>query len=371
MRLLRVITRVNIGGPAKQVTLLHTLIPEFEINQLLVVGETSKWESEIQISPEINFRRVRSLRRGINPIFDLISIFRLVRIIRIEKPEIIHTHLSKSWILTLIAKWLSGSNAKFVHTFHGHIIHSYFNPFVNFILTRIQIIAASRTDKLVAVGNQIIKDLVSKKIGKYEKFVCITPGLIKIDESVPKQESKSDHTFRLLFVGRLEDVKNPKFLISVCKYLKEVDFPFVLTIVGSGSLEKDLVTDATHFQLPIQFEGWQSELDSFYSTHDLLLLCSKNEGTPLVIIEASRFCLPTLSTEVGSVKDLISPDFTGFLSNSDVVAFAEKIVKIAEDRNSLNAVGIQARFHFQDLSSSTEFIDKHLSMYVDLLRHPK
>ena len=157
MKVLRIITRMNIGGPSKQIALLHLHLGLADTDHVLAIGEVSEFEVEANLSFSSNVHRIKSLQRGINPFLDITSILALIRLIRSEKPDIIHTHLSKAWLLGFIANKLSRNKSVLIHTFHGHILVGYFQGFFSKLLIKIQKKVSGSTDILIAVGKKLVR----------------------------------------------------------------------------------------------------------------------------------------------------------------------------------------------------------------------
>lgn len=369
MKIVRVITRLNIGGPSKQIFFLNAKLPKKIYNQILVFGTVEKTELEIDLKSFKNNIKIESLSRSISIIQDVRSIIKLAKIFRKYKPHIIHTHLSKAWAIAVIAKSLSNSNARVVHTFHGHILFSYFSGIRNIISIKIQKYLARRSDKLIAVGEQIKHDLLNYKIGTESKFCVIQPGL-PVPKIVKGAEvmKNSDTPMRLLFVGRLEAVKQPLILIEVCKILSKRKISYQLEVVGSGTLKVQMQAIAEFEKLNINFHGWQRNPNRFFAKSDVMVICSANEGTPISILEAASHQIPTIAFRVGSIPDLIQNNSNGCLVNNSAASLAEKIIYLSKNRKKLEALGIKAKETFIMNNSLERFIEEHEKVYQELIR---
>ena len=161
-KVLRVVTRLNVGGPSKQILTLDSLFDEDEYEQIIVAGRVLESEIEIELYHFGRVIKLDELRRGLNPINDIKAVLQLMVIIKNYKPDIIHTHLSKAWAVTTLARLFIRSKSKSIHTFHGHVLHSYFSKPTVWILTGIQKILAGYTDVLIAV-NPIVRDELIQK----------------------------------------------------------------------------------------------------------------------------------------------------------------------------------------------------------------
>ena len=363
-RILRIITRLNVGGPAKQVYLLQNELPKFQFDQKIIVGKVARGEVEVDLNSYGNLVQLSTMRRGINPLKDFRAVLQITRIIKDFQPDIIHTHLSKAWVLVTIAKTFSKHKCKSIHTFHGHILHSYFKTLLNLIFLAIQRFAASKTETLIAVGSRIKEELIDAGIGNNDKFRVIHPGILEIQDSELPIKLLQEVNIRLLFVGRFEPIKRPEFILNICERLSLLDVGYEMTMVGDGSLMQKLQKVSKQKQLDINFAGLQLNLEPFYNSHDLLLICSANEGTPMVIIEASRYAIPTLSSAVGSVEDLIDDEMTGFLVQTSVEAYVHKIIELNQDRNKLMTIGDNCRQSFKTRFNKDVFLNNHIDCYL-------
>jgi glycosyltransferase involved in cell wall biosynthesis len=356
---------MNLGGPSRQIALLHGHLGIPDSDHILAIGNVSEFESEADVSFARNVHRIKTLKRGINPFLDLASILKLIRIIRTENPDIIHTHLSKAWVLGLIANKLTGNRSVLIHTFHGHTLLGYFQGYLAKLLLEIQKRASSSTDFLIAVGERVRADLINSKIGSLEKFYVIYPGVFT--ERAIRHKSEKENKIKLLYVGRLEQVKQPESLIQICRELESLSCSYELNIVGEGSLFEKLQNLAQKEKLQIVFHGWQQEIDNFFYEADLLLLCSINEGTPIVVAEAATFELPAMTTNVGAVQEMITNDLSGFIL-AETSMFAAKIDSLSKNRVALKSVGLQAKLDMSEKFGLSQFISAHQDVYSRALR---
>lgn len=366
IRVLRVITRLNAGGPSKQVQLLGSIFDESSLSQLIVVGEVQNSELEIPLTNFNKIEKIKGLQRGINPIKDLQSFFRLIRIIADYRPNVIHTHLSKAWALVILAKIVMRTKTKVVHTFHGHILHSYFPTFVQPFINGIQKFLALKTDVLVAVSLETRRELLNAGIGLKSDFRVIPPGfttLAKKDKETARLELGLRNDFFCIgFVGRFESIKRPDILaeVIVSSLSKFQNIQFF--ICGGGSLYEDFKNTVMHpnvLCLP-----WIDDLTTVYSAVDLLLLTSDNEGTPLTIIEAGKFGVPTLARGVGGVPSLIEHGVSGYLTGNLPQNFVDSIGSITEDPLTHHKVSVSAHQYFNTNYDLSTFLKSYREIYL-------
>jgi glycosyltransferase involved in cell wall biosynthesis len=214
------------------------------------------------------------------------------------------------------------------------------------------------------VGDRVRDEIVGSGIATYEKFQVIYPGILGKLSTDGESRKVRTGTIRLLFAGRLEPIKQPKLLLEICEMLHKRGISYELTVVGDGSMSYELQKLSNLKNLNVCFEGVQTTLDSYYSSHDVLLICSSNEGTPLVIIEASRYSLPVMSTDVGSIRDMIENNMTGFLVQNSAEAFVDKLIELDNNRSFLLRVGQNANSNFREKFLKEDFVRKHIEVYL-------
>jgi glycosyltransferase involved in cell wall biosynthesis len=368
-KVLRVITRLNVGGPSKQISTLNAIFKGESFDQLLITGRVLDSEKEIELNQFSNLIKLSRLQRELQPFNDLYCIFRIAAEIRRYNPDIIHTHLSKAWALTVIAKMLSGRKAKVVHTFHGHILHSYFPKWKTILINLFQRFLASKTDVLVAV-NEITKDeLLESHIGLESSFHVINPGFKPaIQESLEVARLKlkiHEEFFTIGFVGRFEAIKRPDLLAQI---INSVNLRFrnvQFLICGGGSLydvfKKDVAAPNVYC-LP-----WVEDLSPIYSSLNLMILTSDNEGSPLTIVEAGQLGVPTLSRPVGGVPRLILDSKTGFLTTEEPDDYVTVIDFLMSHPSVLSEVSINTKEHFQLNYGEEIFLRKYSDLYLELM----
>lgn len=366
IRVLRVITRLNVGGPSKQILTLSSLFDGKDFEQLIVAGRVSDSEMEIELSLLGDVTRIDSLQRGFNPLNDLRSVLQIAKVLREYKPDIIHTHLSKAWALTILAKKLSGTKCKVIHTFHGHILHSYFSKWKALVLNLVQRFLASNSDYLVAVNDITKKELISARIGSEEKFEVIYPGFkalvrhSKIDAR--RRLGLTENILTVGFIGRFEQIKRPDILSNVINIsLRSID-SLQFIVCGGGELYEDFKNDTGNPR--VHCFPWTHELSLIYSSVDLMLLTSDNEGSPLTIIEAGQLGVPTLSRAVGGVPSLIAHEVTGFLTGDDPETIAGDLSRISKSPDFLLELSAKAMEHFGQNFGESTFLNGYKSLYI-------
>jgi glycosyltransferase involved in cell wall biosynthesis len=239
---------------------------------------------------------------------DFVAFWKLFCLIKKEKPDIIHTHTAKAGTLGRVAAFLARTPVC-VHTFHGHVFHSYFGRIKTRIFIWIERLLANFTDRIIVVSDEVKKDLLNLRIANSDKLIVIKLGL-EIDEllSVPID---SKPIANIGIVGRLVPVKNQKmFIDAACNVLSNIDFQISnlkFVLVGDGRLRSDLEEQTRRLKIEdrVVFTGWQKDSGKIYTDLDIVGLTSLNEGTPVSLIEAMASAKAVVATDVGGVRDLL------------------------------------------------------------------
>lgn len=329
IKILRIIARLNIGGPAIQAINLTKAFSDKQFNSLLVCGKVSHGEGDMSYlaeKQEVFPVVIPELRRELHPVKDLKTFFKIRRIIKSFKPDIIHTHTAKAGTLgrmaaiSINAKTSEANRIRLVHTFHGHIFHGYFNRFKTFIFLLIERFLAIYTDRIVVISPLQQKDICLKfKIADEKKVRVIRLGFNldrfiidkKLIESMGVKyfDQKGKEVFFVGIIGRLTRIKNHRMFLSAIRYLKDIGKidPFKFMVVGDGEMKDELIKTSENLGIgeKIVFAGWQKDMVAIYSALNAVVLTSVNEGTPVTLIEAMAAGKPVIATDVGGVSDLL------------------------------------------------------------------
>ena len=305
VKVLRLIARMNVGGPAIQITGLMRNLPVETFEQKLVTGFCEENEIDYLEVNELNVARtkVEGFGRSVNFFSDLKVLLAIRREIKAFNPDIIHTHTAKAGFLGRIASLLTFKRQIRVHTFHGHLLHGYFGEFKTSLVILAERFLARFTDNLVAVGSQVRDELLAVKIGSLDKYEVIGPGLEvrKLPELVSSLKSFGllEDKFIVTWIGKAVPVKAPHRILEIATECELRGLRVQFVIVGEGPLLSDLKSLAKEKNLPITFLGWQSDIEKILSFSDLVILTSENEGTPVALIQAQMAGVPVLTTDVG------------------------------------------------------------------------
>lgn len=365
---MRVIARMNVGGPAVQASGLMRHLPEDEFEHRLYTGWCADDEADFleTQAPDVEAIRVDGLGRAVRPGDDARALRQLVREMRAFRPHIVHTHTAKAGVLgRLAAKW-AGVGSATVHTFHGHLLHGYFSPAKTRAVVQVERALAHGTDRLVAVGEQVRDDLLGAGIGSSEQFTVIPPGLelppARARDAVRAEFGLDPLAPVVAFIGRLTAIKRPDRFVEVVKavhgHRPEVQF----LVAGEGD-QAQVIREASQI-LPITHLGWRDDVQDVLAASDLVLLTSDNEGTPLSLIQAALAGLPVVATNVGSVRDIVIDGQSGLLTSSDVEEISNAVTRLIHEPRQMERMGRTARSQAQELYGVGRLVEDHARLYL-------
>ncbi len=358
IRVLRVIARLNMGGPALHVAYLADGLARRGYETTLVAGSLARGEGSMAFVAEglgVEVVRLDALSREVSPLRDLLSVVRLARLIREQRPQILHTHTAKAGAVGRVAALLAGDARPpiVVHTFHGHVLRGYFGPLKTSAYRLLERLLARVTTRLVAVSPQVRDDLVELGVARAEQFEVVRLG-IELDERVTGGEPGEDarkllgiapETFVVGWVGRMTGVKRTDDVLESLRLLRESGVDAALLMVGDGPDRDHVERRASELGIVRHcfFLGYQEDVSEWYRAFDTMILPSANEGTPVVVIEALAAGCPVVATRVGGVADVVTEGVDGFLVEAgDTAALAERLGRLAADpalRERLGAAG--------------------------------
>lgn len=372
MRILRVIARMNVGGPAVEVSNLMRLLASQEFEQLLVTGFVSEGEADYleTQAPDLNAVRISGLGRALKPADDLRALFVLRRLIREQRPDIVHTHTAKAGALGRIAALTVRPRPRTVHTFHGHVLSGYFSRTANFVFANIERVLGHFTDELITVGPEVREDLLAAGIGTAEHFHVIEPGVALRHKPT---RAAARQTFDIVddrpvisVVGRLTQIKRPDRMLDVVAQVRR-DYPDLLVLVaGDGELREELEARVRREALPVRFIGWTDDVETVFAASDLTLLTSDNEGTPISLMQAALLGIPAVACDVGSVKHVVLDGRTGWLAAPDADSLAGSVSAALSNPEELRARGTAGCAFASDRYSVRRFTEQHARLYRGL-----
>jgi len=332
---------------------------------------------EGRIDPRVGVTQVPALRREVHPRRDLDAARAIRHLIADKRPDIVHTNLAKAGALGRREADRAGIPV-IVHTFHGHVLEGYFPPIRARVFLWVERRLARRSSALVAVSASVRDDLLAHGIGRPEQWRVIPLGL-ELDEllATPGPDPASARVLLGLpaegtvvgIVGRLAPIKDHGTFLAAAARVAAADPGVTFAIVGDGELRPTLETTARE-QLGerVRFTGWVEDLPSLYAALDVVALTSRNEGTPVALIEAAAAGKPSVATRVGGVADVVVDGRTGALvSPADPEALAGAILGLVRDPLAARAQGEAARDHVRVRFAAARHHDETAAMYEDLL----
>lgn len=348
--MLRVIARMNVGGPALQVTgLMEGLDPE-RFDHRLLTGHVGPDEGDFLAlrAPHVPAHYVNGLGRSPDATGDLKSFATLVAEMRRFRPDIVHTHTAKAGALGRVAARVTRTPIV-VHTFHGHLLHGYFSPRVTAGLIRVERTLARLSTRLIAVGEAVRDDLLAAGIGRPDQYEVFPPGipLAPLPEGqVARRELGLPADGQVVaLIARLVPIKRVDRFVATATRV-HADYPdAVFVVCGEGELIADLRKAASAIGDRFRFLGWRPDVETVYAASDVVALTSDNEGMPVSLIEAALAGVPVVSTKVGSVAEVVLDGKTGLLTGSDPEELAGGIGRLLANRDLRARMGEEARRH--------------------------
>lgn len=384
VKVLRVIARLNMGGPALHVAYLTAGLAERGYDTTLVAGTLARGEDSMAFVAEglgVEVVRIDELHREISLVRDVVAAFRLAKLIRRERPRILHTHTAKAGAVGRLAAVLAGRARPpiVLHTFHGHVLRGYFGPVRTWFFRLLERVLARFSTRLIAVSPQVRDDLVALKVAPAEKFDVVRLG-IELEQRVAADEAVRAETRRVIgiaperfvvgWIGRMTAVKNMHDVLHAFRALRDRGVDAVLCLIGDGP-DRDGLERHAH-ELGVMrhclFLGYQEEVARFYAAFDAMVLPSVNEGTPVSAIEALAAGRPVVATRVGGVPDVVRDGVDGFLVEAgDVEGLADRLAELARDPELRRRLGAAGRARVVPRYAVDRLVDDTDRLYRSLL----
>lgn len=393
-RILRILNRFNLGGPVHNAAYLTRYLSS-GWRTLLVGGPPEAAEADatdLVTGLGIEPRLIPQMRRAVHPANDILAYRQILRIIDDFKPDIVHTHASKAGTIGRLAAVARGVKTV-VHTFHGHVFDGYFNPAKTRLFIRIERALAYKTSRIIALSGSQRHDLSKTyAIAPPERIAVVPLGLdlapFRADKIARRTAFRGrfdigDDEIAVGIIGRLVPVKDHAlFLEGIRRALRQTGKPLRAFIIGDGELKDELIRRcrdlgmswavAARGQVPraaVTFTSWINPIHDAYPGLDIVAMTSRNEGTPVSLIEAQACGVPIVTAGVGGIEDIVLPGRTALVfRNGDVTDFAQKLSLMAE-KVSVRRVPaeygwdhVKNRFHYRRLVSDME------KVYASLLR---
>ncbi|MEP6922992.1 MAG: glycosyltransferase [Pyrinomonadaceae bacterium] len=409
-KIFRVIARLNTGGPARHVVWLTAGLPTNEFETILVCGsvpvgegDMSYFAAENGVKPLIILEMSRELS-----LKDTVSLWKILLLLWREKPDIIHTHTAKAGTLGRVAgfayRWLTPGTligrprpVFFVHTYHGHVFHSYYGKNKTFFFLTIEkLLAYLATDRILVLSEQQRREIHEDfRVGRKGQFRIVPLGIdlasfaggSSAGRNILRSELKAGENEILVgLVGRLTEVKNHSLFLKIASLWRQGNFsilpPVRFVIIGDGHLRAKLEAEAKELGLTDEiliFAGERKDPQFFYPALDIVALTSLNEGTPLTLIEAMATERPVISTAVGGVIDLVGANNAkseGFeialrgvtAPSGNAAAFVAGLKVLVENETLRNELGKRGAEFVRANYSKERLLADIKKLYRELLR---
>src|SRR5262245_36942445 len=374
IRIARIITRLNIGGPAIQAAMLSDRLCEHGFDTLLLYGRLAAGEGDMSylLNDRVQATYLPSLARSVSPLDDARAVAATLRQLKAFKPHIVHTHTAKAGTVgraaALAYNRTAATKARTVHTYHGHSLEGYFRFAGAFI--SIERLLARSTDRLIAISPRIAADLRDRyRIGRASQWTVVPLGfdlapLVAIDGRARVEARRAlafdPATPVVTIVGRLTAIKQHELFLKVAHEVHAARPDVIFAIVGDGERRAELEAMAGSLGLGdrARFLGWRKDLATVYGAADICVLTSRNEGTPVAVIEALAAGLPVVSTDVGGVRDVVNDPVLGAVApDNDVHGLATHLLTALSpdartpERVAARRASVTARYGFDRLVS--------------------
>ena len=389
-RVARVITRLNIGGPSIQAIDLSRELTFSGFATCLIHGQLADGEGDMtKLLPlgDTGTVYIDDLVRPISPLRDLRAFWRIYRALCAWRPDIVHTHMAKAGSLGRLAALAynrtrgAGGRARLIHTYHGHVFEGYFGSPSTRVFLFVERWLARRTDALIAISPRVKKDLLETYGVAREEQLRLIPlgfnldrllnvsqadrGLARASFQIPGQ------AIVVTTVGRLTAIKQHTLFLEMAERLTAQSDRFVFLIAGDGELRTALEARAIELGLGarVRFLGWRGDLEHVYAATDVFVLTSRNEGTPVALIEAMAAGVASVSTDVGGVRDVVTgPDLGSLVPFGDAAALADAVTALADAPARRREVGLAARASVRERFHASRLVEDIRALYWQLLR---
>ncbi len=377
---MRVITRLAGGGPPVHATTLNRRLQEYGFDSVLVFGNCGAGEKNVEylIGPGDVVERIPELGVAPSPWYDLCAAWKLWKLMRRYRPDIVHTHTAKAGFLGRVAAWLAGC-PHVVHTFHGHVLEGYFSPLVNGMIRGVERTLGKLSDALLTVSQQQASELSERfGVAPAEKFRVVPLG-IDVDPYLDLElPNFSAPELRLVWLGRFVPIKNVTLLLRVAELAQMRSLPVNFTLAGAGPEEGAIRQFVQERQLAnVTLLPWQDDIRPVLQSSHALIMTSHREGTPLSLIQGMAAGRPFLSTAAGGTVDLavglprLRRD-SWWYENAVIVsprpeAFVNVIEELARGRATLASMGRKSQEFATSRFTDTRLTADIASLYRGLL----
>jgi len=378
IRVVRVIARLNIGGPALHATLLASRLDPARFATTLVTGTEAATEGNYLAlhGQRIPVELIPELGREIRPVQDLYTLAALVRVMRRIRPHVVHTHTAKAGAVGRLAAMLCGVPV-IVHTFHGHVLRGYFPPAKTAAYRTIERVLARRTNRLLAVSDRVRDELLALGVGRPDQYATVPLGFDLaplLGAARRRGELRAElgvgDAPLVGIVARLVPIKAHEVFLAAASRVHAVVPAARFLIVGGGERRPVLEQQVEALGLGgvVTFLGWRADLDRLYADLDVVVLTSRNEGSPVALIEAMAAGVPVVATAAGGVPDVVEHGTSGLLAPvDDDATIAAHVLTVLANRESAVVMGRHGRDRVVAIHSSERLVSDIEQLYQELV----
>ena len=385
IRVLRVIARLNVGGPARHVAHLAEL-DRGAFKTMLVHGPVGKGEADMaDLLPSDTgtlVKEIPELGRRISWRQDLTAFLTLRRLCREFRPDIVHTHTAKAGTLGRLAalSWrrADGARCRIVHTFHGNVLSGYFGRAASTAVRAVERSLARATDRILVVSPQQKQEIVAILRIPAGKVRLIRLGLALDELGASSASTRDQWGFSpawpvIGIVGRIVPIKNHELFLRAARQFLDEGGIAGFVVVGGGEREPEMrkLAEDLHLGEHVRFAGWRRDLCHVYAGLDIVTLTSRNEGTPVALIEAMAASRPVVATAVGGVADVVQHERTGLLvPPDDAAGISAAWRRLLDDREAAVGMGLRARESVMTRYGRARLLDEMRELYAELMEAP-
>jgi glycosyltransferase involved in cell wall biosynthesis len=377
IRVARIITRLNVGGPAIQAMTLTARLDADRFESLLIAGRTSFAEADMrEHRPErgLEVVEIPALGREIVPVADLKAFVRLVSLLRSWRPDVVHTHMAKAGLLGRVAARLAGVPVV-IHTFHGNVLQGYFGRSRSLLFLTLERILARLSTKVISISPQQTAELTRLRVAPPDRIVEIplgfdlAPFFAAGAGTLRRELGLADDVPLIGTVARLVPIKGVDVFIDSAALVAAERTDAMFVIVGGGELAAALRERAAHSGLAerVRFLGWRADIASILADLDVFVLSSHNEGTPVSVIEALAAGRAVVATDVGGTRDILGDPPAGRLVPAgDAAGISRAVLELLSDdmkRATLGRLGRQRATSYD----IRHLLDRIAALYASLV----
>lgn len=381
VRILRVIGRMNMGGPAHHVAILTRRLDPARFETLLVRGTVSPGEASLNHLLDAANDAVMDLPRlgaKIRPLKDVAVLISLIGIMRRYRPDIVHSHTAKAGLVARLAAVLAPMpRPLLVHTFHGHVLRGYFGAIPTAIYRTVERALARVTDRIVCVSAANMEELLYLGVGDREQYAVVRIGL-ELEPLLDLEPGDTALRYEIgaargevlvIFLGRLVPIKRVDVLLRGFAHARSLGAAVRLVVIGGGPLQQELETLAGELGIAgtTHFLGYREDVEELIAGSDVAVLSSGNEGTPVSLIQAGAGSLPAVATAVGGVAEVVSGDSGILVEDGDHLALGRGLAALAADPSLRRRLGLAARKRVRERFDARRLVTDIEALYATLL----